>query len=277
MNEMPEKLTLIAGRGDYPLLLARAARRGGVKFIFAVAFKGETSREIEAVADEVVWSHAGSLGELLDALKKSGTKHAVMAGQINPKNLFFLRMDKALVDLLKSLSVKNTHTILGGITAEIEKTSVKLLPASSFMQDYMPAAGVLTARAPDARELNDIAIGKRVIKDTSHLDIGQTVVVKEGMILAVEAFEGTDRAIRRGGKLGGRGAVVVKVPKHGHDMRFDIPVIGSRTLQSLKKAKVSCLAIEAGGAILLHKDELIARADAMGLVVVVLESGGIGR
>ena len=277
MNEMPENLTLIAGRGDYPLLLARAARRGGVKFIFAVAFKGETSREIEAVADEVVWSHAGSLGELLEALKKSGTKHAVMAGQINPKNLFFLRMDKALIDLLKSLPVKNTHTILGGITAEIEKTGVKLLPASSFMQDYMPAAGVLTARAPDARERNDIEIGKRVIKDTSHLDIGQTVVVKEGMILAVEAFEGTDRAIRRGGKLGGRGAVVVKVPKHGHDMRFDIPVIGSRTLQSLKKAKASCLAIEAGGAILLHKDELIARADAMGLVIVVLESGGIGR
>jgi DUF1009 family protein len=274
MNEMPENLTLIAGRGDYPLLLARAARRGGVKFIFAVAFKGETSREIETVADEVVWSHAGSLGELLDALRKSGTRHAVMAGQINPKNLFFLRMDKALIDLLKSLPVKNTHTILGGITAEIEKTGVKLLPASSFMQDYMPVAGALTARAPDAQELNDIEIGKRVIKDTSHLDIGQTVVVKEGMILAVEAFEGTDRAIRRGGKLGGRGAVVVKVPKHGHDMRFDIPVIGKWTLKSLKKAKASCLAIEAGGAILLNKDELVAQADAMGLAVVVLDNCG---
>ncbi len=274
MNELPENLTLIAGRGDYPLLLARAARRGGVKFIFAVAFKGETSREIETAADEVVWSHAGSLGELLAALQKSGTKHAVMAGQINPKNLFFLRMDMALINLLKSLPVKNTHTILGGITAEIEKNGVKLLPASSFMQDYMPVAGVLTARAPDVREINDIEIGRRVIKDTSHLDIGQTVVVKEGMILAVEAFEGTDRAIRRGGKLGGRGAVVVKVPKHGHDMRFDIPVIGSRTLQSLKKAKASCLAIEAGGAILLHKDELIARADAMGLGIVVLDNCG---
>ncbi len=274
MNETPEILALIAGRGDYPLLLARAARARGVKRIFAVAFKGETCREIESVADETTWSHAGSLGGLLDALKKSGAKHAVMAGQINPKNLFCVRMDKTLLDLLKSLSVKNAHTIFGGITAEIEKTGVKLLPASSFMQDYMPSAGLLTARSPDGREFNDISIGRRVIKDTSHLDIGQTVVVKEGMILAVEAFEGTDKAIRRGGKLGGRGAVVVKVPKHGHDMRFDIPVIGSRTLQSLRKAKATCLAIEEGGAILLHKDQLIAQADAMGLAVTVLKAQG---
>ncbi len=272
MNETPETLVLIAGRADYPMLLARAARARGVKRIFAVAFKGETSREIAQVADEVVWLRFGSLGALIDALKRSGAHHAVMAGQINPKNLFCVRMDKALVELLKSMPVKNAHTIFGRLTAEIEKTGIKLLSASSFMQDYMPAVGLLTARAPDARELNDIAIGRRVIKDTSHLDIGQTVVVKEGMILAVEAFEGTNKAIQRGGKLGGRGAVVVKVPKVGHDMRFDIPVIGMWTLKSLKKAKASCLAIEAGGAILLNKDELIAQADAMGLAVIVLEA-----
>lgn len=274
MNDTPETLALIAGRGDYPLLLARAARACGVKRIFAVAFKGETCREIDAVADRVVRLHVGSFGALLDTLKGSGAKHVVMAGQINPKNLFCVRMDKILLELLKSLPVKNAHTIFGRITDEIEKTGLKLLPASSFMQDYMPAAGLLTARAPDAREFSDIAIGRRVIKDTSHLDIGQTVVVKEGMILAVEAFEGTDKAIRRGGKLGGRGAVVVKVPKHGHDMRFDIPVIGSRTLKSLRKAKAACLAIEEGGAILLHKDELIAQADAMGLAVIVLKAQG---
>ncbi|MEI7850404.1 MAG: UDP-2,3-diacylglucosamine diphosphatase LpxI [Kiritimatiellales bacterium] len=272
MNETPETLILIAGRADYPLLLARAARARGVKRIFAIAFKGETRREIAQVADEVVWLHVGSLGALIDALKQSGAHHAVMAGQINPKNLFCMRMDKALVDLLKSMPVKNAHTIFGGLIDEVEKIGIKLLPASSFMQDYMPAAGLLTVRAPDARELNDIAIGRRVIKDTSHLDIGQTVVVKEGMILAVEAFEGTDKAVQRGGKLGGRGAVVVKVPKVGHDMRFDIPVIGKWTLKSLKKAKASCLAIEAGGAILLNKDELITQADAMGLAVIVLEA-----
>jgi len=243
-----------------------------VKRVFVIAFKGETRRDIAQVADEVIWLHVGSLGALLNALKNSGAQHAVMAGQINPKNLFCVRMDKPLLDLLKSLPVKNAHTIFGGITAEIEKDGKTLLPASSFMQDYMPEAGLLTKRAPDARELTDIKIGRRVIKDTSHLDIGQTVVVKEGMILAVEAFEGTDRAIRRGGKLGGKGVVVVKVPKVGHDMRFDIPVIGKWTLHSLKKAKASCLAIEAGGAILLHKDELIAQADAAGLAITVLEA-----
>ncbi|MCU0857567.1 MAG: LpxI family protein [Pontiellaceae bacterium] len=271
MNEMSETLALIAGRDDYPLLLARFARACGVKRIVALAFKGETRRDIADVADRVVWLHAGSLDALLDALRQSGAPCAVMAGQINPKNLFFVRMDAALRTLLKNLPVKNAHTIFGAITAEIEKTGVRLLPASSFMQDCMPCAGLLTARAPDARELNDIAVGRRVIKETSHLDIGQTVVVKEGMVLAVEAFEGTDQAIRRGGKLGGRGAVVVKVPKAGHDMRFDIPVIGKWTLRSLKKAKATCLAIEAGGAILLQKEELITQANALGLAITVLE------
>ncbi len=271
MNETPETLVLIAGRADYPLLLARAARACGVKKISAIAFKGETSREIEQVADDVTWIHAGQLTPLLDALKTSGARHAVMAGQVSPKILFFFRMDKALLNLLKSLPVKNAHSIFGAITSEIEKTGLELLPASSFMQDYMPSAGVLSARPPNQRELNDIKIGRRVIKDTSHLDIGQTVVVKEGMILAVEAFEGTDKAIRRGGKLGGKGAVVVKVPKVGHDMRFDIPVIGNRTLKSLKKAKASCLAIEAGGAIVLNKETFVSQANAMGIAVTVLE------
>lgn len=271
MNETPETLALIAGRGDYPLLLARAARARGVRRISAAAFKGETCRKIKEVVDEVVWLNAGSLGALLSALAKTGSKHAVMAGQINPKNLFFARMDKMLLDLLRSLPVKNAHTIFGGITAEIEKTGLKLLPASSFMQDYMPPAGLLTKRAPGPHELADSELGRRVIKDTSHLDIGQTVVVKEGMILAVEAFEGTNRAIQRGGKLGGRGAVVVKVPKAGHDMRFDIPVIGTATVRTMKKAGIRCLALEENGAILIERNAVISDADRAGIAVFVLE------
>lgn len=271
MTETPEILTLIAGRADYPLMLARAARAQGTRRIVAIAFFRETSKAIASVADEVIWCHAGSLSGLIAALKKSGSSHAVMAGQINPKNLFNIRMDKALLNLIRSLPVKNAHTIFGGITDEIEKAGIDLLPASSFMQEFMPVAGLLTSRAPDAREQNDIQIGRRVIKDTSHLDIGQTVVVKEGMVLAVEAFEGTNQAIRRGGKLGGKGAVVVKVPKRGHDMRFDIPVIGLQTLKTLKAAGASCLAIEDGGAILLEKEIFLAQADALGLAIIVLE------
>ena len=271
MTTSSETLGLIAGRADYPLMLARSARKQGVKRIVAFAFKGETRRDITQVADEVIWLHVGALGDLLNALKSSGVKEVVMAGQINPKNLFQVRMDRALLDLLKNLPVKNAHSIFGGITAEIEKTGISLLSASTFMQDYMPVAGLLSARTPDERELNDIQIGRRVIKDTSHLDIGQTVVVKEGMVLAVEAFEGTNKTILRGGKLGGRGAVVVKVPKQGHDMRFDIPVIGEQTLRVIKRTKASCLAIESGGAILLEKEALIAQANTMGLAVIVLD------
>lgn len=271
MSDAPEILALIAGRADYPLILARAARARGVNRIVAIAFRHETSKDILSVADEVIWCHAGSLSGLLEAVKKSGAKHAVMAGQINPKNLFNIRMDKTLLKLIRNLSVKNAHTIFGGITAEIEKAGTRLLSASLFMQEFMPAAGLLTSRAPDDRESSDIQIGRRVIKDTSHLDIGQTVVVKEGMVLAVEAFEGTNKAIRRGGKLGGKGSVVVKVPKIGHDMRFDIPVIGLQTLKSLNASKASCLAIEAGGAILLEKEAIVAQANSMGLAITVLE------
>ena len=270
MSKVPDSLILIAGRGDYPLMLARAARGQGVSRIDAVAFRGETSRAIESVADQVTWCNTCALSAMLAALRSSRAEHAVMAGQINPKNLFRVRMDKALMDLLKALPVKNAHSIFGAIIGEMQKTGVTLLPASAFMQDYMPSAGLLTSRAPNERELSDIQIGRRVIKDTSHLDIGQTVVIKDGMILAVEAFEGTDKAIRRGGKLGGRGAVVVKVPKVGHDMRFDIPIIGARTLTSLRRAGASCLAIEAGGAILLEKEKLIQKADADGLAITVL-------
>lgn len=274
MNTVPESLALIAGKADYPLLLARAARAQGVKQIAAVAFCGETRREIGQVADTVTWLHVGQLAAFLDALNSSGARHAVMAGQISPKNIFTVRMDGPMLTLLKSLKVKNAHTVFGAVIAEIEKAGLELLPAGAFMQDFMPGPGLLTKRAPDEREQNDIEVGRRILKTISDCDIGQTVVIKDGVVLAVEAFEGTDKAIRRGGKLGGRGAVVVKVPKAGHDMRFDIPVIGAKTLKALKKAKASCLAIEAGGAILLDQPRLTALADAMNLGWVVLERQG---
>jgi DUF1009 family protein len=245
-----------------------------VQRIVALAFKGETCRQIHEVADEVVWLHVGALGHFLDTLQSTGISCAVMAGQIAPHNLFNIRMDRVMMDALKAMPVKNAHTIFGELIRRIEQTGVQLLSAGQFMQGYMPSPGLLTQRAPDEREQSDIQIGRRVIKDTSHLDIGQTVVVKEGMVLAVEAFEGTNRAILRGGKLGGAGAVVVKVPKVGHDMRFDIPVIGLKTLKMIQKAKASCLAIEAGGAILLDRDAFIARADSLGLAVTVLEKQG---
>lgn len=262
---MPEVLGVIAGRGSYPWQLARSAHAQGVKRVVAFAFKGETERVIAKHADEVVWLHLGSLGGLLDAVRTQGISKIVMAGQIKPTRLFNLRLDAKALAVLRTLKVRNAHTIFGAIGNELRAVGAELLPAYCFMETEMPASGTLGRRAPDAREAADIQLGAKVAKITSGLEIGQTVVVKEGTVLAVEGFEGTDETILRAGRLGGAGGVVVKVAKLGHDMRFDIPIIGLRTFKMLKKAKISCLAVEARRTILLERDKLVAEADRLGI------------
>jgi len=263
-----DALGIIAGKGAYPLLLAESARLQGVRHIFAVAFKGETRRGITERVDEVAWLRLGQLGALLDAFRASGVRRAVMAGQITPTHLYNVRMDRKMLGLLKTLKQRNAHTIFGAVADELKGAGIELCPAHLYMESAMPKAGVLSARSPTEQEERDIELGLHVAKTTSGLEIGQTVVVKEGTILAVEAFEGTDETIHRAGRLGGAGAVVVKVAKQAHDMRFDIPVVGMRTMKSLKKAKVAVLAVEAGRTILLEKERICAAADKDGLCII---------
>ncbi|HAL92293.1 MAG TPA: DUF1009 domain-containing protein [Verrucomicrobia bacterium] len=270
--EMPETLGVIAGRGTYPWQLARSAHAQGVKRVVAFAFKRETEWAIEKHADEVVWLHLGSLGALLDAVKAKGISQIVMAGQIKPTRLFSLRLDGKALAILKTLKKRNAHTIFGAIADELKAIGADLLPAYCFMETEMPAAGTLGRREPTEGERADIRLGAHVAKVTSGLEVGQTVVVKDGTVLAVEGFEGTDETILRAGRLGGAGAVVVKVAKRGHDMRFDIPIIGTRTFKMLKKAKVSCLAVEAKRTILLEREKLVAEADRLGLAFVAFDS-----
>ena len=270
--EMPETLGVIAGLGSYPWQLARSAHAQGVKRVVAFAFKGETERVIAKYADEVVWMHLGSLQALLDAVQAKGVTKLVMAGQIKPTRLFSLRLDAKALAVLRTLKVRNAHTIFGAIGDELRAIGAELLPAYCFMETEMPAAGTLGRRAPDERELADIRLGAKVAKITSGLEIGQTVVVKEGTVLAVEGFEGTDETILRAGRLGGPGGVVVKVAKLGHDMRFDIPIVGLRTFKMLKKAKISCLAVEAKRTILLERDKLAAEADRLGIAFVAFDA-----
>jgi UDP-2,3-diacylglucosamine hydrolase len=270
--EMPECLGVIAGRGTYPWQLARSAHAQGVRRVVAFAFRRETEWAIEKHADEVIWLHLGSLGALLEAVQAAGVTQLVMAGQIKPTRLFNLRLDAKALSILRTLKTRNAHTIFGAIADELRGIGVELLPAYCFMETEMPAAGVLGRRAPDAREQADLRLGAQVAKVTSGLEIGQTVVVKEGTVLAVEGFEGTDETILRAGRLGGAGAVVVKVAKRGHDMRFDIPIIGDRTFKMLKKAKVSCLAVEAQRTILLAREKLVAEADRLGIAFVAFEA-----
>ena len=270
--EMPETLGVIAGRGTYPWQLARSAHAQGVKRVVAFAFRGETSWRIEHYADETVWLRLGQLRATLDAIQSRGVTKLVMAGQIKPTRLFSLRLDAMAFGILRSLPKKNAHTIFGAVADEFRKIGAELLPAYCFMETEMPAAGPIAGREPDERERTDIRLGARVAKVTSGLEIGQTVVVKDGTILAVEGFEGTDETIRRAGRLGGPGAVVVKVAKRGHDMRFDIPIIGLRTFKNLKKAGISCLAVEAKRSILLDRERIEAEAEKRGLAFVAIDA-----
>lgn len=267
---LPTQLGLIAGRGAYPLLLAESARKQGVQRLFVVAFKQETDPAIARLADEVHWLNFGQLEAMLEAFRRAGITQAVMAGQITPTHLFRLRPDRRALKILASLPARNAHTIFGAVSAELQTAGVKLLPAYLFMEHAMPEPGRLSARAPDEREQRDIELGLRVAKAVSGLEIGQTVAVKEGVILAVEAFEGTDATLLRAGELGGPGLVAVKAAKQGHDMRFDIPVVGLKTLAVLKKIGAAALAVEARRTILLEREKLIQAADRIKLAMVAV-------
>jgi DUF1009 family protein len=272
-KEIPESLIIISGRDEYPRMLARAARTAGVKRIVVVGFKGETNREMMALADESHWVPLGSMKLFLDTLVSTGIKHAVMVGQIGMHNVFHLRLDAMAKELYKALETRNAHTIYGTVADEIEKIGINVLPGNSFMECYTPEAGTLSRREPTEREQADIALGLKLVRGTSDFEIGQTVAIKESTIIAVEAWEGTNQTIKRAGKVGKAGCVVIKVPKIGHDMRFDIPVVGSKTFKVMKKAKISCLAVEAGKTILLEKEKLIAMADQYNMAFVAVETG----
>jgi len=267
----PEDLGLIAGKGEYPLLLAESAKRQGVRRIVAIAFRKETRAAIEQYADEVHWLYVGQLGKMIESLKNSGVRHVVMAGQITPTHLFRVRMDREMIALLKELPERNAETIFGAVGERLKSAGMELLPASRFMEAHMPKAGVLSTRRPTEQESRDIELGMRVASRMSAMDVGQTVVMKEGTILAVEAFEGTNETLKRAGRLGGPGAVVVKVAKPGHDMRFDIPVVGVRTMKILKKIGARVLAVQAGRAILLDRKTIIEEADRIGLCLTAIE------
>lgn len=272
-QDAADNLLIVAGSGTYPACIVAGARKAGVRRISLVAFRGMTSRATAALADECAWFGIGEIGSIFAWSAERKFTCALMAGQITPYALFCTRFDSLARSWLKELPIKNAHTIFGKIAVELERIGIRLLPASCYMDDFIPGPGVLTRRAPDEREARDIAFGHQVACDICGLDIGQTLVVKDGVILAVEAFEGTNQAIRRGGKLGGKGAVVVKVAKAGHDMRFDIPVIGEKTVAALRRAGVSALAYQAGRLVMLERPKVIAAADRMSLALVGLDSG----
>ncbi len=268
----PGGLLIIAGAGQYPGLLAAGARKAGVKRLAVLAFRGQTDRALLRVADVSARFGVGELQKAIDWGKSIGIRDLVLAGQITPAALFSTRFDPLLLSILRGLKVKNAHTIFGALLKRVEEEGFRILPASTYMDDFIPAPGVLTKRAPDEREQADIRHGYNAAMTIGAVDIGQTVVVKDGMVLAVEAFEGTNAAIKRGAKLGGRGAVVVKAAREGHDMRFDIPVVGAKTLRVLRRCHISALAFQAGRTILLDREEVLREADRLGIAIEAIRT-----
>ena len=264
---MDQPLGLIAGNNAYPLILAREARAAGVKRIAAVAFTGETDPKLAELVDEIEWMRVGQLGRMIAWFRDKGVREAVMAGQIHPGNLFNLRPDLKALVLLGKMRTRNAETIFGAIADELAKAGVTLLDATVHMEKYLAGVGIIAGSKLSRREEQDVRFGFEIAKQVSALDIGQTVIVKGGAVLAVEAFEGTNEAIKRGGALGRKDAVMVKVSKPRQDLRFDVPVIGLQTLQAAAEARLRVMAVEAGKTLLLDRDAMKEEALRRGITI----------
>lgn len=254
----PRTIGIIAGSGVYPETFIAAARRHspGIRLVLC-AFQGETRPELESMVDATEWIRVGQLSKPIKFFRREGADEAVMMGQISPKNLFDLRPDLRVLMVLARVKERNAETLFGAVAEELAKDGITLLPATTFLEDHLPGPGHVCGPAFRKRQLSDAEFGFRIAKQTSALDIGQSVIVRHGTVLAAEAFEGTNACIRRGGELGrGKDVLLVKVSKPNQDFRFDVPVVGPQTIETCADAGVGGIAIEAGKTLLLEKDRV---------------------
>ena len=252
-----EVLGIIAGNGVYPRVLADSARKAGVKKIVVAAFLDETDPELEQHVDLIEWMRVGQLNRLLKNVRAKDIHHAIMAGQIAPKNLFDLQPDWKALLLLGKLKERNAESIFAAIAGELSKIAVELLPATRFLEDSLATPGLVVGAKLSRQEEEDVDLGWKIAKEIARLDIGQTVIIKNGTIVAVEALEGTNETIKRGGTLARNRAVMVKVAKPNQDMRFDIPVVGVETIRIAAEAKLRVIAVDAGKTLLLDRDAIV--------------------
>ncbi len=268
---MPSRLGLIAGNGLFPGLVARGARAQGVEVI-AVAHEGETERSIETEVTSCTWVRVGQLGRIIETFRRAGCDHAVMAGGIGKARLFGgFRPDLRGAALLARLRTLHDDKILRGIAEELEGEGIPVVESTRYMPELVPLPGLVVGRKLKGRERDDIAFGRRVAAAVGAFEIGQTVVVRDGLVFAVEAVEGTDAAIRRGGALARRGAVVVKASKPGQDLRFDVPAVGPATIAAMQESGATVLAVEARRSIFFERKLLERRAREAGISVVAFD------
>ena len=277
-----EKIGLIAGNGKFPLLVLDAARASGAEVVVA-AIKEEAFPEIEHHgAASVHWLSLGELSRLIETFKREGVSRAIMAGQVKHKQIFSnIRPDWRLAKLLLSLGTRNTDSLLGAVAKVLADEGITLENSTRLLEPLLARQGVLTKRPPTEREQKDIAYGRAVAQHLAQFDIGQTVVVAEAACVAVEAMEGTDAAIERAGRIMAglegdastleRALAVVKVAKPNQDMRYDVPVVGTKTIEVMRAAGATCLAIDAGRCLLLDGDGIVAAADASNISIIAME------
>ncbi|MFH1645123.1 MAG: UDP-2,3-diacylglucosamine diphosphatase LpxI [Candidatus Omnitrophota bacterium] len=267
-----KRLAIIAGNGKFPIILAKTAISSGIETV-VIAIKSEADCVIEDFVDNVFWIELGEAKKLINILQNEKIEYAIMAGKVTKTTLFknSLKLDKEARTVLSRVMDKKDDTLLAAVASRLKDFNVELLDSTTFMKNLMPEKGVLTSRKPNSRQKEDIAFGFKIAKELGRLDIGQSVVVKDKAVMSLEAIEGTDLAIKRGGKLGGEGVVVVKVAKPNQDMRFDVPVIGLETIESLKAVKASALAIEAGKVLVFEKEEVIRLANDNNIVIVAVD------
>ncbi len=263
-------LALFAGGGEFPLILFDALKAAGHEVV-VVGFRGETGPAIRRRARRYFEGHVGGFEAIIAWLKREGATEAMMAGYVRHANIYRRPATDTLTGRIWGrLLDKRADTLLAAATLLLKRSGISLVSAMPYLAALIPEAGILTRRKPTAEHLADIEFGRRIAVAVAGQDIGQSVAVKDKAVVAVEALEGTDRMILRAGQLGGKGAVIVKVAKPRQDFRFDVPVIGLKTVASLKKAGASALAIEAGRTLLLRRAETIAAANKAGLVIIAV-------
>ncbi len=267
MNKISE-IAIIAGSGKFPFLLAKAAKSNGIRVII-LAITSSAEKGIEKIADKTYWVELGQGKKLIEILGKEKIEYAVMAGKVNKSTIIkqSIRLDEEAKNILQRIKDKKDDTMLSAIADRLKDFDIELIDSTLFLKNFMSGKGPLTKKKPDQKQQQDIQFGFSIAKNMGALDIGQSIIIKDKAVIAVEAIEGTDEAIIRAGGLVGKGTVIVKVSKPSQDMRFDVPTVGLETLKAIKLSGASVLALESGKVLMLEKEDMIKEADKMGICI----------
>ncbi len=259
---------LIAGGGSFPFMVASSIRKRGARVV-AVAHLGDTDPALADVVDKITWIKLGQLGKLISSFKRDGVHKALMAGTITKRQMFGrVRPDLKGLSLISRIAVFHDDGILRAVATELDKEGIEIISSTQYLPELLAPKGCLTKKKPGRKQEEDILFGWNVAKELGRLDVGQCVVVRNKTVLALEAIEGTDETIKRGGRIAGKDAIIVKVSKPDQDQRFDVPSVGIETIKVMSEVKASVLAVEAGKTLIFDRPEMLEYADKLGISVV---------